>query len=186
MAQPISAGTFWANYWKDIYSTPRAWAHKGERLVHAFEAVVAATDPSHNMLDQAFMLAGMAIEVMLKSILISTPKVKRIVVLPKKPDIPDEKAIWNAFYSHDLSSLAKQATMSLSDDEVIVADVLAEFIYWRGRYVVPTQKGIGGLESWKIANGRLSQHHSQISIEAVRSLVERTVNEVKSRLYQTS
>src|SRR4051812_42393091 len=60
------AKQFWTGYWRGLYATPRAWAHKGERLAHAFQAVADKTDSSSMHLDmreQALMLAGMAIEV---------------------------------------------------------------------------------------------------------------------------
>ena len=46
---------------------------KGENLVHAFEAVAAASVNGlmqFDMRDQALMLAGMGIEVMLKALLV--------------------------------------------------------------------------------------------------------------------
>ena len=30
---------FWAQYWRALYATARAWAHKGENRVHAFEVL---------------------------------------------------------------------------------------------------------------------------------------------------
>jgi hypothetical protein len=33
---------FWATYWRDLYATLRAWAHKGEKMIHAFEDVASA------------------------------------------------------------------------------------------------------------------------------------------------
>jgi hypothetical protein len=68
------ARAFWSKYAVALYATPRAWAHKSENLVHAFEAVAAASEPGSmhlNMNDQALMLAGMSIEVQLKAILVS-------------------------------------------------------------------------------------------------------------------
>jgi hypothetical protein len=37
------ARTFWKGYWSGIYSTPRAWAHKGQNLIHAFEVLASAS-----------------------------------------------------------------------------------------------------------------------------------------------
>lgn len=70
------ARAFWETYWHGLYATPRAWAHKAENLIHAFEAVVSAsvTGSMHlDMLDQALMLAGMSVEVQLKAILVNVP-----------------------------------------------------------------------------------------------------------------
>src|SRR5438093_9525895 len=69
------ARQFWAEYRRGLYAMPRAWAHKGENLVHAFEVVAfAAEENGVDVRDQALMLAGMAIEVLLKATLVDDPK----------------------------------------------------------------------------------------------------------------
>src|SRR5947207_12982540 len=86
--QSLPARDFWRRYAQGLYTIPRAWAHQGERLIHAFEAVVAASVAGSmhlDMRDQALMLAGMAIEVQLKAILVSAPEVRRIVAAAKRP-----------------------------------------------------------------------------------------------------
>lgn len=63
-----AARQFWKAYSQELYAVPRAWTHKGENLIHAYRTVLAASEPETmhlNMHDQAFMLAGMAIEVLL-------------------------------------------------------------------------------------------------------------------------
>jgi len=98
-----TARQFWKGYWHGLYETPRAWAHKGENLVHAFEAVASASvncSMHLNMHDQALMLAGMAIEVMLKAILVSIPEPRVVVTAPERPLDDAGKSLWAAFYSH--------------------------------------------------------------------------------------
>jgi hypothetical protein len=180
-----SARTFWTQYWQGLYATPRAWAHKGENLVHAFEVVASASveDSGHlNLKDQALMLAGMAIEVLLKAILVSVPEHRPIVTASKQPiDIPG-KALWKTFRSHRLVDLARQATIALSADREGTAATLTQYIYWRGRYVLPTEHGINDLIPVEGDDGLVGPAH-QITVDAARDLLHHVISEAKARLY---
>jgi hypothetical protein len=111
------ARAFWKSHSQGLYAVPRAWARKGENLIHAFQAVSAASEPGAmhlNMRDQALMLAGMAIEVQLKAILVNSPTVRTVVTggQPQKSD-PDFK-LWQRFFSHNLLELALEAGLTLT------------------------------------------------------------------------
>ena len=176
---------FWKTYWHGLYSTPRAWAHKGENLIHAFEVVADATvqDLMHlNMRDQAFMLAGMAIEVQLKAILVNRPEVRVVVSAPKKPKAAADKSLWNVFYSHDLVSLASRTGVAFSTRQLKTAAALTQYINWRGRYVAPTERRINDLVPIKLETGMVGPSHG-VTIEHARDLINRIVCEVKARLY---
>ena len=179
------ARTFWKVYAQGIYGTPRAWAHKGERLIHAFEAVAAASDSKSmhlNMDDQAFMLAGMSIEVQLKAILVSDQRARAFVIgsRPKKGS-PDAD-LWSRFFSHNLLELAQAADVTLTDSETRTAIALTQYIYWRGRYVVPKERGLDEFIPVQLANGLAGQAH-RTSVTDARVLIDRVSLEVKARLY---
>ncbi len=183
------ARAFWSAYAVALYATPRAWAHKGENLVHAFEAVAAASVPGSmhlNMNDQALMLAGMSIEVQLKAILVSTAAIRDIVTAPQRPNATDVSAlaVWQVFFSHNLPKLAELAQVSLDREQQLTATALSQYIYWRGRYVVPTERGIDDLIPVELDTGLVGQAHSYATVESARSLIQHTIHAVKSRLYE--
>lgn len=182
---------FWSDYAVALYATPRAWAHKGENLVHAFEAVAAASVPSSmhlNMTDQALLLAGMSIEVQLKAILVSTVAIRDIVTAPKRPSASDVSAlaVWQVFYSHNLPKLAELARVILDGEQLQTATALSQYIYWRGRYVVPTERGIDDLIPIELDTGLVGQAHSYATVESARSLIQHTIQAVKTRLYENA
>jgi hypothetical protein len=169
-----------------MYETPRAWAHKGENLIHAFEAIVAASvkDSMHlDLNDQALMLAGMAIEVQIKAILINIPHIRTIVSASKPPSDKSATNIWKAFFSHNLLELAKIANITLTPAQQNVAFALSQYIYWRGRYVVPTERGIDDLIPINLDTGLVGQAHRVATIDSARDLIHCIIDEVKAQLY---
>jgi hypothetical protein len=179
------ARKFWKDYTHGLYKAPRAWAHKGENLFHAFEAVAAAsvTNSWHlDMLDQALMLAGMSAEVQLKAILVSLPSVRKVVTSTKPSKSDPAIKLWNRFFSHNLSELAIEAGISLTMTETRTALALSQYIYWRGRYVVPTERAIDDFIPVVLNNG-LAGHVHQVSVQEARALIDRIIVEVKARLY---
>jgi hypothetical protein len=186
---PIHAKQFWLEFTRGLYKTPRAWAHKGERLYHAFEAVAAASKQDDeswwhlDMNDQALMLAGMSIEVQLKAILVAIPDVKIIVTAPERHTEKKAFKVWKVFYSHNLLELFKLAKIDLSSQQEQVAIALSQYIYWRGRYVVPTEKGIDDLIPTKLDTGLYGQLHRVATIDTARELINVVIAEVKARLY---
>lgn len=175
---------FWKKHWHGIYATPRAWVHKGMNLVYAFEAVAAASDNESwhlSMDNQAFMLAGMAIEVHLKSILVNQPTV-RAVVTADAPSSTADKKLHTTFYQHDLLALADAANVTFTAHEKRTGAALTQYIYWRGRYVLPTDKNIDNLIPRILPNG-LVGNPNHIAVEDVRALIKRVLDEVNTRLF---
>ena len=169
-----------------MYSTPRAWAHKGEHLVLAIE--VLASKSEHRSIyfdvhDQALMLAGMSCEVLLKSIIVYCPNLRAVVVTPKKKLDTVGKNQRRVFYSHKLQDLASMAGVQLSDEQKRTAEILSEFISWRGRYVVPSENNIDDLVPVRKPDGLVGMKQNFVTIEDARSIVEHIVGEVSSRLY---
>ena len=173
----------WKKHWHGIYATPRAWVLKGMNLVYAFEAVAAASDNEsyHLSMDaQAFMLAGMAIEVFLKAILVHQPTIRDVVTADEKNTT--DKKLHKTFYMHDLLALADAANISFTATEKRTAAALTQYIYWRGRYVLPTDKNIDNLIPTILPDG-LVGNPNHIAVEAVRGLIKRVRDEVNARIF---
>ena len=167
---------FWVEYCRALYATPRAWAYKGENLVHAFEAladVVEARSDLADLRDQALMLAGMAVEVFLKAIAVSDPDTRAIVSGARPRGHGVDAKLWESFYTHDLTTLAKAATVGLDQSQTVTAAGLSQYILWKGRYVVPREKGIE----------HLARRDLSPTVEEARELLEHIITEVKVRLY---
>ncbi len=185
--KPSAKDDFWLSYRQGVYSTPRAWAMKGENLVHAFEAVADASvegDINFDMTDQALMLAGMAIEAKFKAIILEDKDKCDVVSGVREPTTKrEEKLRDKTFYTHDLVKLAKEADVSLSKQETEVAKALSVYILWRGRYAMPTQRGIHDIIPIKHDNGLVGPPHHHVTHEEATELIDHVVAEVKSRLY---
>lgn len=175
----------WEQYRIGMHATPRAWAHKAENLMHAFEVLIAASDPNSmhlNLIDQALMLAGMSVEVQLKA-LITHDRMARSAVTPAaEPSAGPDRQLWKVFRTHDLVLLADKAKLALEDSQKRIAIALTEYIYWRGRYVVPTAKRIDDFLPVEGVNGLFGPKH-HIPIDEIRSFLWYVVDAVKNRLY---
>lgn len=183
--QPV-APDWWRQYWVSIYETPRAWAHKGENLIHAFEVLAEAAERRtmyFDVHDQALMLAGMACEVLLKSLLVNSPDVRAVVTTKRKQLSATNEDVHKTFYRHDLGSLAALATVALSPEQEKVAAGLSEYIVWRGRYVLPTEGDLNDLVPVPLGGGLVGPRHLSVTIVGARELLGRLVDEVKLHLY---
>ena len=177
---------FWTRYWHGLYATPRAWAHKGENLVQAFQllAPAAATRRiDYDVADQALMIAGMAVEVSLKAIIVNVPAVRAVITGKRHPVNGKEAELRKVFYSHRLADLAGAAKVRLTASQRSTAIALSQYIYWRGRYVVPTEYGITDLVPIKQDDDLIGPSHRNVSIDAARHLLERVIRAVKKHLY---
>ena len=153
--------------------------------MHAFEVLIAASDPNSfhlNLSDQAFMLAGMSAEVHLKAMITNDPLARCVVTASSEPGAGPDSKLWKAFRSHDLIKLAQIALLPLDDRQHRIATALSQYIYWRGRYVVPTAKGIDDLLPVEREDRLFGPIHHVSSAE-VRDLLWHVVNVLKARLY---
>lgn len=165
---------------------PRAWAVRGENLVHAFEAVAAASRSesiNFDLRDQALMLAGMAIEVQLKAIIVANPQIRDLVSGVRDDSSEEDRSAKRAFYSHRLVDLAALADVALSADQSDVAAGLTQWIYWRGRYVVPTERGIDDLLPVRVEDGLVGSRLRVVTMESARDLIWVVIGAVKATLY---
>ena len=128
------------------------------------------------------MLAGMAIEILLKAMLINITKV-RDIVSGEKPEKKDQTfKVWQLFFSHNLLDLAQEANLPLTLTEQRTAIALSQYIYWCGRYVVPTKGGLDDLLTVQMEKGLAGQIH-HILLRDVTDLVDRIVIEINAKLY---
>jgi hypothetical protein len=185
MSQTKNPSDAWREYWEGIFRTPRAWAHKAERLYHAFNAVASASQEGSmhcDLREQALMLAGMSIEVLWKALLVSQPDYRALLLSTDRLSKADAERK-GTFYTHDLLALAQLANVELSEDYRKTARTLSSFIYWRGRYVIPIERRIGDLAPTLQSDGLWRQEHNEVTIEDARSLAEHAISVVKERLY---
>jgi hypothetical protein len=185
MSQTKSSPDAWREYWEGIFSTPRAWAQKAERLYHAFNAVASASQEGSmhcDLREQALMLAGMSIEVLWKALLVAQPDYRAMLLSTDSLSKSDTERK-NTFYTHDLLALAQLADVELSEAHKKTARVLSSFIYWRGRYVIPVQRRIGDLAPTMQSDGLWRQEHNEVTIEDARSLADHAISVVNERLY---
>jgi hypothetical protein len=179
---------FWKKYWTAVTAMDRAWAANGQSLITAFEVLVEATDDRFrhtNLMNHAYMLAGMAIEVMLKSIIVNNSENVRIVTTPIKQLTESEKVVRKNFYSHNLLELANLASLNLNDEQNRVARILSEFITWRGRYLLPSMNSVEEIMPKKHSDG-LIHITPEISVDEVRGFITFVIDHVKHVLYQNT
>src|SRR5207249_5295751 len=129
-----------------------------------------------------FMLAGMAVEVLLKSIMVHDPAVRQIVTSKPKTLSPTQRVLRDAFYSHRLADIARAARVRLTSKQRKTAVGLSQFVYWRGRYVVPTEAGILDLVPIPQDDGLIGPSHGHVTIALTCDLVGRVVRAVKISL----
>jgi hypothetical protein len=180
------AEKFWSEYARGMYGVPRAWAHKAENLIHAFEAVSAASIPGSlhaDLRDQALMLAGMATEVLLKATIVTDEASRASVTAPAATAPPEARALRRIFFSHNLRELAGVAGLALSEADGRVADALSQYVYWRGRYVVPTERAYDDLIPIVGLDGLVNPKHISATVESARALVAAAKALVHARLY---
>lgn len=148
----------------------------------SFEVLADANDemkakgPLVNLHEPMMMLAGMAIEVKLKALVVSDFDKKSAL-------LRGDREICRVFFSHDLAALSKLAAVDLSVDEEETANALSQFVLWRGRYVVPTEKRTMDFASAERRDGSVKPATFFATLDRVRFLIEHVVREIKVRVY---
>src|SRR5206468_2341364 len=113
---------------------------------------------------------------------VDDPKVRGLVSAPK-PSARAARKVWDTFYRHNLVDLAAEAKVKLSKKQIATAVALSQYIYWRGRYVCPTEKGVDDLLSIRGEGGLVSPSNYGTTIKRARDLIEHVVSEVRAHLY---
>ena len=176
---------FWAEYSRRLYEVPRAWAHKGQNLVHAFEVLADQETSFHfDVRAQAMMMAGMACEVMLKAVLVNNPEVLHAVTASPKQLDDQGRKVRSTFFRHELLPLFELARVPLTEAEALVADCLSEYIIWRGRYVVPRESDVDDFIPIRHADGLIGGKDRSLDRATVRALLDKVIEVVKRELYQ--
>ena len=104
----------------------------GDRFAEAVGNLLKGREPGQYLhVGAAFlMLAGFAIEALLKGI-----------VIARDPSTVSDGRFPKWLLNHDLARLMKRANVSLTEDEAQLVRRLAEAVQWRGRYPVPRHAG---------------------------------------------
>lgn len=125
---PRSPKAVWDEQHQLLAALPFTWVLKADELLAAFELLVAteAESQSHGprLSGVAYMLAGFAVEVLIKGVLIQNGSGL------------DSKGRFE-LDSHDLLKLADRAALVLTEEEGRLLERLQEFLTWAGRYPIP-------------------------------------------------
>ncbi|HLQ24803.1 MAG TPA: hypothetical protein VK138_02870 [Acidiferrobacterales bacterium] len=128
---PRSPKDIWDEQHSLLAKDPIAWVLKADQLIAAFEHLateticrIEAQDTGPEFSGVALMLAGFAIENLMKGLLV------------QKQSPVNEKGKFE-LVSHDLLKLAKDVSLPLTEDECRLLEKLGEFLTWTGRYPVP-------------------------------------------------
>ena len=110
---------------------PLSWLLKAESLISSFEVLIADDErlalegqPGRRIQSVAYMLAGFAIENLLKGLLVAR-------------ESPFDENGRFKFATHDLRQLAQDAGYELDESENRLLERVQEFTVWTGRYPVP-------------------------------------------------
>jgi hypothetical protein len=132
---PRSPKDVWDEQHRLLAETPFAWVLKADALIAAFEVLIEADerastsgDDSPQLSSVTYMLAGFAIEVLLKALLIRT----------ESPLSANGRFQLN---SHHLAELAQAASFPLMEGESDLLERLEQFLTWAGRYPIPLTSG---------------------------------------------
>jgi hypothetical protein len=114
--------------------------NKADDLRESTEILMANGGPP----DTSSMLAGMALEVLLKGI-------ARALDNPAKP-------------THRLTELAEHVGIAFTEDERVILDVMSEHIFWAGRYTAP-RKAEDWIRVWELKNKQHKPYGSLADME---------------------
>lgn len=128
---PRSPKEAWEEQHRLLLNQPIAWRLKAESLISAFEVLIADDErlerenlPGRRIQSVAYMLAGFAIENLLKAQLVAR----------------NEHCDSNGKFklgTHDLRQLAVDARYDLTESEGRLLERIQEFTVWTARYPVP-------------------------------------------------
>lgn len=127
---PRSPKSAWDDQYDILKGTPLPWLLKAESLMDAFEALIADDNrrAEHHAFRRvqgvAYMLAGFAMENLLKGTLIAQQD-------------PAARSGPFKFKGHDLRQLSLDAGYTLNDDENRLLERVEQFAVWTGRYPIP-------------------------------------------------
>ena len=174
------------SYWAGVLAMPHAWAHKADSLRQAFEAIADASNVKrsldYDVRDQALMLAAMAIEAYLKAMIV-LDKTIVLAVTSHQPTEASHEKLKKVFFSHNLVALSSLAKVQLSTVQLRQARTLSAFIEWRGRYVMPTSRGLETLRPRRGSTGLRTQAHAAISVQHARSFTNDVLIHARARIY---
>lgn len=158
---------FWDEQHQRLAEEPIAWVLRADELIAAFEVLAADIESnaaSHcppSTSSVALMLAGFAIENILKAFLVANRN-------------PLNSKGRFEFATHKLLKLATNAQLAVSSDEARLLERLEEFVAWAGRYPVPLTSE--AMRPRTLATGGfapVTYHFVGEDFEGVRALIVR-------------
>jgi len=134
----------------------------GDRFAEAVGNLLKGREPGQYLhVGASFpMLAGFAIEALLKGILIA-----------RDQSTVSDGRFPNWLLNHNLAGLMKRANVPLTEDETDLVQRLAEAVQWRGRYPVPRRAdelpdshsvGLSDVNNFRALYDRLEREVSRI------------------------
>lgn len=134
----------------------------GDRFAEAVGNLLKGREPGQYLHVGAsfLMLAGFAIEALLKGVLIA-----------RDPTAVSDGGLPRWLLTHNLASLMKRANVPLTEDETELVQRLAEAVQWRGRYPVPRRAcelpdshsvGLSDVNNFRALYDRLERELSRI------------------------
>ena len=106
-----------------------------------------------------------------------------MVAAPLRSITGAERQLHQVFYRHNLLDLAHAAHVELTGEQSETAAILSQFIVWRGRYVLPLERGIDELLPIKHHDGLVGPPDRDVTIDAAKSLLDHVIANVKAGLY---
>lgn len=135
LPDPRSPKEVWDEQHRLLSNQPIAWRLKAESLIASFEVLIAEDErmarenlPGRRIQSVAYMLAGFAIENLLKGQLVA------------RNEHRDSNGKFK-LVTHDLRQLALDAGYDLNEAENRLLERIQEFTVWTARYPVPLDSG---------------------------------------------
>lgn len=134
---PRSPKSFWDDQHRRLGEEPITWVNSADPLLYAFDLVskeaeiyIEDRDPKKiGLFKVATMLGSVAIENLLKGIIVQKKQEKREPLFDKKGKF--------CIDTHNLLELSEIAEVDLTPEENILLEKLEQFIRWAGRYPIP-------------------------------------------------
>ncbi len=168
--------------WDDQYHLQAqnaiGWVMKADALILGFEilppaetSLLESRERPPRLSSVAYMLAGYAVEVLLKA---------RVI---QQKSAMDEKGKF-ALRSHNLIVLAESATFEITNEEARLLERLEAFVTWAGRYPMPVNSD--DMRPRPLGNdgmAPITYHHFGEEHQAIRDLFKRLKKDLPSIPY---
>lgn len=173
---PRSPREPWAEQYQLLQNNPLPWLLKADQLIEAFEALIvdderrASEGRSRRIDSVTYLLAGFAMEALLKGLLIAAKKHL------------DARGRFR-IATHDLRKLAIDAGYDLDRTELTLLERIEQFTTWTARYPMPLS--VDDLRPRQTADGGFAPrtyHYQGEDRDPIRALIRRFKEDLTVRL----